>query len=185
MGQHRVAPLVPGTSGAVGLGQARLLRSLRARGDAEGHVVRELLAAVVEGHELLRGATPRERPRDQPIGDAGVLGQDGPVQVRADDAVVEHALAPVLAIVSGAVHERAAEGLLARAEDGAARVLIAMVEEGIIGTVIVKDMSRLGRDYLQVGMYTEMVFQTLISDSLPSTTVLTVTISRTVISHHS
>ena len=36
--------------------------------------------------------------------------------------------------------------------------LIAMVEEGRIGTVIVKDMSRLGRDYLQVGMYTEMVF---------------------------
>lgn len=36
--------------------------------------------------------------------------------------------------------------------------LIAMVEEGKIGTVIVKDMSRLGRDYLQVGMYTEMVF---------------------------
>ena len=36
--------------------------------------------------------------------------------------------------------------------------LIAMVEGGKIGTVIVKDMSRLGRDYLQVGMYTEMVF---------------------------
>lgn len=36
--------------------------------------------------------------------------------------------------------------------------LIAMVEEGKIGTVIVKDMSRLGRDYLQVGMYTEMAF---------------------------
>lgn len=37
--------------------------------------------------------------------------------------------------------------------------LITMVEEGKIGTVIVKDMSRLGRDYLQVGMYTEMVCQ--------------------------
>lgn len=33
-----------------------------------------------------------------------------------------------------------------------------MVEESKIGTIIVKDMSRLGRDYLQVGMYTEMVF---------------------------
>ena len=33
-----------------------------------------------------------------------------------------------------------------------------MIDEGLIGTIIVKDMSRLGRDYLQVGMYTEMVF---------------------------
>lgn len=32
------------------------------------------------------------------------------------------------------------------------------IDEGKIGTIIVKDMSRLGRDYLQVGMYTEMVF---------------------------
>ena len=36
--------------------------------------------------------------------------------------------------------------------------LIGMIDEGRIGTIIVKDMSRLGRDYLQVGMYTEMVF---------------------------
>lgn len=33
-----------------------------------------------------------------------------------------------------------------------------LIEEGMVGTVIVKDMSRLGRDYLKVGMYTEMVF---------------------------
>ena len=36
--------------------------------------------------------------------------------------------------------------------------LAGMIDEGLIGTIIVKDMSRLGRDYLQVGMYTEMVF---------------------------
>ncbi len=36
--------------------------------------------------------------------------------------------------------------------------LVGMIEEDCIGTIIVKDMSRLGRDYLQVGMYTEMVF---------------------------
>ena len=36
--------------------------------------------------------------------------------------------------------------------------LSAMIDDGKIGTIIVKDMSRLGRDYLQVGMYTEMVF---------------------------
>ncbi|MGM9592167.1 MAG: DUF4368 domain-containing protein [Oscillospiraceae bacterium] len=35
--------------------------------------------------------------------------------------------------------------------------LISMVEDGRIGTVIVKDMSRLGRDYLKVGYYTEVV----------------------------
>ncbi|MBQ7371074.1 MAG: DUF4368 domain-containing protein, partial [Blautia sp.] len=33
-----------------------------------------------------------------------------------------------------------------------------MIDEGRIGTIIVKDMSRLGRDYLQVGMYTEIMF---------------------------
>ena len=32
------------------------------------------------------------------------------------------------------------------------------IEAGKVGTVIVKDMSRLGRNYLQVGMYTEMIF---------------------------
>ncbi len=36
--------------------------------------------------------------------------------------------------------------------------LMELVDEGRIGTIIVKDMSRLGRDYLKVGMYTEMVF---------------------------
>ena len=35
--------------------------------------------------------------------------------------------------------------------------LIGMVEDGKVGTVIVKDMSRLGRDYLKVGYYTEVV----------------------------
>ena len=32
------------------------------------------------------------------------------------------------------------------------------VDENKVGTIIVKDMSRLGRDYLRVGMYTEMIF---------------------------
>ena len=36
--------------------------------------------------------------------------------------------------------------------------LMHLVDEGRVGTIIVKDMSRLGRDYLKVGMYTEMVF---------------------------
>ena len=36
--------------------------------------------------------------------------------------------------------------------------LTALIDDGAVGTIIVKDMSRLGRDYLQVGIYTEMVF---------------------------
>ena len=38
------------------------------------------------------------------------------------------------------------------------QAMLADIEAGKVGTVIVKDMSRLGRNYLQVGMYTEMVF---------------------------
>ena len=36
--------------------------------------------------------------------------------------------------------------------------LLSQAEEGNIGTIIVKDMSRLGRDYLKVGYYTEVLF---------------------------
>ena len=34
--------------------------------------------------------------------------------------------------------------------------MLADIEAGLVGTVIVKDMSRLGRNYLQVGMYIEL-----------------------------
>ena len=36
--------------------------------------------------------------------------------------------------------------------------LIALVEDNKVGAIIVKDMSRLGRDYLKVGFYTEVMF---------------------------
>ena len=36
--------------------------------------------------------------------------------------------------------------------------MIADIEAGIVKRVIIKDMSRLGRDYLQVGMYAEIMF---------------------------
>jgi len=36
--------------------------------------------------------------------------------------------------------------------------MIDLVNEGKVGTIIVKDMSRLGRDYLRVGMYTDIIF---------------------------
>ena len=50
--------------------------------------------------------------------------------------------------------------------DGAVRILkdryfkrmIADIESGKINTVITKDLSRLGRDYLQTGYYTEVYF---------------------------
>ena len=38
------------------------------------------------------------------------------------------------------------------------QAMLADIEAGKVGTVIVKDMSRLGRNYLQVGMYTERIF---------------------------
>ena len=38
------------------------------------------------------------------------------------------------------------------------QAMLADIEAGKVGTVIVKDMSRLGRNYLQVGMYTDMIF---------------------------
>lgn len=36
--------------------------------------------------------------------------------------------------------------------------MLSLVEAGQVSTIIVKDMSRFGRDYLQVGQYTEIVF---------------------------
>ncbi len=38
------------------------------------------------------------------------------------------------------------------------QAMIAEVENGNVGTIIVKDMSRFGRDYLKVGFYTEVMF---------------------------
>lgn len=38
------------------------------------------------------------------------------------------------------------------------QALLEEVEAGRVSTVIVKDMSRLGRNYLQVGFYTEVLF---------------------------
>jgi DNA invertase Pin-like site-specific DNA recombinase len=37
--------------------------------------------------------------------------------------------------------------------------LIAEVEAGNVGTILCKDMTRIGRDYLQVGFYTEVMFR--------------------------
>ena len=37
--------------------------------------------------------------------------------------------------------------------------LVADIEAGKVGTVLVKDMSRIGRDYLQTGYFTEVLFR--------------------------
>ena len=53
--------------------------------------------------------------------------------------------------------------------------MLADIKAGKIARVIVKDMSRLGRDYLQVGMYTDIVFPEFdvhfiaVNDSIDST----------------
>lgn len=39
--------------------------------------------------------------------------------------------------------------------------MLADIEAGLVGTVIVKDMSRFGRNYLEVGLYTEIRFPEL------------------------
>lgn len=53
--------------------------------------------------------------------------------------------------------------------------LLEDIEMGFVSTVIVKDMSRLGRDYLQVGYYTDTYFPDHSIRLSPSTTVWTVT----------
>ena len=37
--------------------------------------------------------------------------------------------------------------------------MVTDIQAGLIGAVIVKDMSRVGRDYLQTGFYTEVLFK--------------------------
>lgn len=36
--------------------------------------------------------------------------------------------------------------------------MIELVENDKVGVIIAKDMSRIGRNYLEVGLYTEMLF---------------------------
>jgi len=52
--------------------------------------------------------------------------------------------------------------------------LLTDIEDGKVGCVIVKDMSRIGRNYLQVGFYTEVLFREKTSVLSPYPTALTV-----------
>ena len=59
--------------------------------------------------------------------------------------------------------------LVRTSKDPGFQAMLADIEAGKVATVIVKDMSRLGRNYLQVGMYTEMLFPQKASALSPST----------------
>ena len=59
--------------------------------------------------------------------------------------------------------------------------LIKEVEAGNVGTLIVKDMSRLGRNYLQVGFIRKFCFHRKMSVFLQSITALTATMLRIMI----
>ena len=55
--------------------------------------------------------------------------------------------------------------------------MITDIEAGRINCVVVKDLSRFGRNYLEMGMYTEMRFPSWVSALLPSIAELTATTS--------
>lgn len=52
--------------------------------------------------------------------------------------------------------------------------MIADIEAGKIGCVITKDLSRLGRNYIEAGSYIEIFFQSTMYDILPLQTEWTV-----------
>src|SRR3954447_7204543 len=86
---------------------------------APGARVRGILQRVVELRERQRQPEGRG---DEPVGEPGVLGQQGPVEVRADDGSAQNALEPGVARVAVPAQD-AAERLLARAEVRAAAVV--------------------------------------------------------------
>ena len=51
--------------------------------------------------------------------------------------------------------------------------MLSDIENGLVSTVIVKDISRFGRNYIEVGMYTESAFRSLTCGLSPSMTAWT------------
>lgn len=62
--------------------------------------------------------------------------------------------------------------------------MIAEMDAGHIATIIVKDLSRLGRDYLKVGYYTKIAFPEAEVRFIAITMELTVPISKKANLHH-
>ena len=97
--------------------------------ELHGGVVGVVLVGVVEGFERQQGrglriAAALEGVRDQPVGEFGVLGQRRPVQVRADDALVDKTLKAIVAVVAGARDDGRSERRCLRVEQGAATVVL-------------------------------------------------------------
>src|SRR4051812_17616502 len=90
-------------------------------GGGTGRAVRGVLERVVEGGEVT-GCDP-QGGGDQPVGQPGVLRQQGAVEVRAEDVAAAHALeavAPVVAVTG----EHAAQRGGVRGEVGPAGVVL-------------------------------------------------------------
>ena len=62
--------------------------------------------------------------RDQPVGEFGVFGQRRPVQVRADDALVDQTLKAIVAVVAGARDDGRSERRCLRVEQGATSMVL-------------------------------------------------------------
>ena len=57
--------------------------------------------------------------------------------------------------------------------------MLSDIENGLVSTVIVKDISRFGRNYIEVGMYTESAFRSLTCGLSPSMTAWTASVRTT------
>ncbi len=82
--------------------------------------MRQVLERVVEGRQRLLGT---DRGGDQPVGEPGVLGQQRPVQVGADDVARPDALVAVAPVVAMAL-EDPAQRRRSRAQTGPAAVVL-------------------------------------------------------------
>ena len=97
--------------------------------ELHGGVVSGALVGVVEGLERQQGcglriAAALEGVGDEPVGELGVLGERRPVQVRADDTLVDDALKAIVAVVAGARDDRRSERRGLCIEQGAAAVVL-------------------------------------------------------------
>ena len=61
--------------------------------------------------------------------------------------------------------------------------LLEMMEQGKVATLITKDLSRLGRNYIEVGQYTEMLFPRWAFGILLSTIITILSTTRAMILH--
>lgn len=63
-------------------------------------------------------------------------------------------------------------------ERPAFQAMLEDIRRGIVDCVVVKDLSRFGREYIDSGKYIERLFRLLVCASLPSMTIMTVSRER-------